>query len=215
MKVFKFEVDEQFAREHNEMFRDNRQLRTAGIVLGVLVAIGAILYYFFGADNPSVGMIILILGIVMGVVFALVGVTIGKRFGQVQDIYDTYPLAPAVVAEVGDKTITLLSLVNTNVDPELPPRWALAEHKIKALPGVKEPKVGMQVPSVAVHAKHSNHDRGHWQQIKPMPIAWATPDDDLVNTARRSIPHEQWQKLDRGRSKLNDVRATPENLLVL
>lgn len=215
MKVYKFEVDEQFAREHNEMIRDNRHMRTAGISLGVIVIILAVLFYFFGADRAIWGLMILIVAVIMGIVFALVGIFIGNRYSNVQELYDTYPLVPAVIADSTPDNLTLLALVNTNVDPELPPRWALSARKIKAIPGVKEPKKGMQIPATAVLGKRSNHDREHWQEIVPMPIAWGTPDQDVINIARRSIPQDQWQKLDRKRDKLNDVLATPDNLLVL
>ena len=33
--------------------------------------------------------------------------------------------------------------------------------------------------------------------------------------ARKSIPEDQWQRLDRARKRLNDVKATRYDLLVL
>ena len=34
MKVFKFDVDEAFAKRHNEMLRDSRRLLVSGLLLG-------------------------------------------------------------------------------------------------------------------------------------------------------------------------------------
>ena len=48
-----------------------------------------------------------------------------------------------------------------------------------------------------------------------MPIAWATPDSAVVKQARTAIPQEQWDKLGKARAKLDDVKATPMNLLPL
>ena len=48
-----------------------------------------------------------------------------------------------------------------------------------------------------------------------MPIAWGTPDEEVVTFARKSIPNDQWNKLDNNRNKLEDVKASADNLVVL
>ena len=48
-----------------------------------------------------------------------------------------------------------------------------------------------------------------------MPIAWGTPDQEVVTIARKSIPQEEWQILERARKRLTDVKATKYDLLVL
>ncbi|AWB82366.1 DUF3239 domain-containing protein [Corynebacterium yudongzhengii] len=215
MKVFKFEVDEPFARKHNEMIRDTRRVRAGGILLGAIVIILALLFYFFIADQAVWALMILIVAIAMGIVFAIVGITVARKYNKIQPLYDRYPLVPSVIAEVNERDFVLMALVNTNVDPSLPPRWGLALRTVTAVPGIKTPKIGMKIPSAAVLGRRTTHDRDHWQQITPMPIAWGTPDQDIVKEARRSIPQEQWNRLDRNRDKLNDVKATSQDLLVL
>ena len=48
-----------------------------------------------------------------------------------------------------------------------------------------------------------------------MSIAWGTPDAETVTIARKSIPQEEWQRLERARKRLSDVKATKFDLLVL
>ena len=75
--------------------------------------------------------------------------------------------------------------------------------------------MGTKVPVAAVSGQRSSSDKEHWQQISPMPIAWGTPDAETVTIARKSIPQDQWQRLDRARKRLSDVKATRYDLLVL
>lgn len=215
MKVFKFQVDEPFARKHNEMIRDTRRVRTGGIGLGILLVLAALLFYLFIADRAIWGLMILIVAVLLGIVFAFVGISVAKKYRDVQPLYDRYPLVPSVIAEVNERDFVLMALVNVNVNPDLPPKWALALRTVTAIPGIQTPKVGTKVPSAAVLGRRTTQNRDHWQEITPMPIAWGTPDQDVVNEARRLIPHDQWAKLERNRDKLKDVQATPANLLVL
>lgn len=215
MKVFKFDVDEKFAREHNEMIRDTRRFRLSGIMLGIIIIAVVIWVYFGPANQAAWALMVLLVGVVMAVIFAVLGLVVGNKNGNAQEAYDRYPLVPGVIAAVDDKGFDLMSLVNTNVDPDIPPRWSLAVRRASTLPGVKEPKRGMQVPCAAVLGQRTSRDKDHWQEVIPMPIAWGTPDQDVVNTARKSIPHEQWSRLDSLRKKLDEVKATPTNLLVL
>lgn len=212
MKIFKFEVDEAFAKKHNELLRDSKRLLMSGLIMGVLlVIIGAALWYFVeSAWGFTVG-----LGIILfGIMCAVVGVLSSRKVGTAQQLYDSYPLAPGVIAEVTDREMYLLALVNTNVDPEAEPRWGAALRRVNSIPGVDR-KVGTKVPVAAIGGHHTNSDKNHWQQISPMPIAWGTPDQEVVDIARKSIPKDQWQRLERARKRLSDVKATKFDLLVL
>ncbi|AIT60500.1 DUF3239 domain-containing protein [Corynebacterium doosanense] len=215
MKIFKFDVDEPFARKHNEMIRDTRRVRAGGIGLGVLVVIAGALAYFFLAHRAVWGLMILLVAIALGITFAVVGLVVAKRFKKVQPLYDAYPLVPAVIAEVNERDFMLLALVNTNVDPDAAPRWGLALRNITHIPGIKNPKVGMKVPAAAVLGRRDTREQHHWQEVTPMPIGWGTPDQDVVDIARRSIPQSEWDRLERERRRLDDVKATQNNLLVL
>ncbi|EFM44106.1 hypothetical protein HMPREF0277_0824 [Corynebacterium accolens ATCC 49726] len=210
MKIFKFDVDESFAKSNNELLRDSNRLRVSGLIFGlILVIAGAAVWWRFSWG------ITLGLGLILfGIVVAIVGVAAASKVGTAQSLYDSYPLAPAVIAEVNERDMVLMALVNTNVDPSLPPRWGACLRTVSAIPGVQR-TVGTKVPVAAVSGQRSSSDKEHWQQISPMPIAWGTPDAETVTIARKSIPQEQWQRLERARKRLSDVKATRYDLLVL
>lgn len=213
MKIFKFEVDEDFAKKHNELLRDSGRLRLSGLIMGLLLIIAGIAtYMFIDAEwRITVG---IGLGL-FGIMCAIVGVLAARKVGTAQDLYDRYPLAPATIVEVNERDMVLMALVNTNVDPKLPPRWAATLRTVSSIPGITTRTVGTKVPVAAVSGQINSNERDHWQQISPMPIAWGTPDQEVVTIARKSIPQEEWQILERARKRLTDVKATKYDLLVL
>lgn len=214
MKIFKFQVDEAFAKKNNEMLKDTKRLVISGVSLFVICIIIAVLIWMFvPATSPWRLLGSLGLGL-FGVMMLIVAFAVPRSVGTAQSLYDRYPLAPAVIAEVNPRDFVLLSLVNTNVDPELPPRWGLATRTVTRVNG-EEPKVGTKIPVAAVQGQRASGDKKHWQEISPMPIAWGTPDQDIVAEARKAIPQEQWIKLDKARKRFDEVKATPHNLLVL
>lgn len=212
MKVFTFDVDEEFARQHNEIISDSRFFRAGGIGLGIITMLVGLYVYFFPAERLPWGMMVLITTIVLGLAFIAIGINVGKN-NKVQDMYNRYPLVPAVIAGTERDKYILLALVNKNVDPDLPPNWALAARLIKGLPGHTELKIGTKVPCAAVLGRRTSRDKDHWQEVIPMPIAWGTPDQEIIKTARKSIPHEYWVKLDKNRNKVDEVLKTSYNLL--
>lgn len=210
MKIFKFDVDESFAKSNNELLRDSNRLRVSGLIFGLILVIAgtAVWWRFSWGITLGLGLIL------FGIVVAIVGVAAASKVGTAQSLYDSYPLAPAVIAEVNERDMVLMALVNTNVDPSLPPRWGACLRTVSAIPGVQR-TVGTKVPVAAVSGQRSSSDKEHWQQISPMPIAWGTPDAETVTIARKSIPQDQWQRLERARKRLSDVKATRYDLLVL
>ena len=212
MKIFKFDVHEDFAKQNNELLRDSSRLRNSGLIMGALLIVGGIAVYL---ALTATWRITLALGMVLfGIFCALIGVLASRQVGSAQKLYDSYPLAPAVVAEVNECDMVLMALVNTNVDPQAPPRWGACLRTVTAIPGIKR-VVGTKVPVAAVSGQRSSNAKEHWQQITPMPIAWGTPDAETVAVARKSIPEDQWQRLERARKRLSDVKATKYDLLVL
>ncbi|MDO5032729.1 DUF3239 domain-containing protein [Corynebacterium sp.] len=212
MKIFKFKVDEAFAKKNNELLRDSSRLRNSGLVMGALLIAAAALVYF---QVEASWRITLGLGLLLfGILVAVIGVAAARQVGTAQQLYDSYPLAPAVIAEVNERDMVLMALVNTNVDPELPPRWGACLRTVTAVPGVQR-IVGTKIPVAAVSGQRHTSDKEHWQQITPMPIAWGTPDAETVAIARKAIPQDQWQRLDRARKRLSDIKATKYDLLVL
>lgn len=216
MKVFHFSVDDEHAKQHNEFLSNTRYFFASAIILGVITMLVGLIVYF-GPGNQAVwALMVLIVAILLGIAFIAAGITTKRRSGGAQEMYDRYPLVPAVISDSNDRDAGLLALVNTNVDPKLPPRWGLAYTRIKALPGMDKPlTVGTKVPAVAVFGQRATKAQEFWQTIRPMPIAWGTPDEDVIATARKAIPNDQWNKLDNGRRKLDEVRASRDQMILL
>lgn len=215
MNRFHFDVDEAFAKQHNEMLRDTRKVVISGVSLFVIcVAGGVAMWFLMDPANPwrwlgGVGLAL------FGCMMLLVAFLVPRSVGKAQDLYDRYPLVPAVIAEVNPRDVLLMALVNVNVDETLPPRYAAALRTVSSIPGIADPKVGTKIPAVAVGGRRSTRDKEHWQEVTPMPIAWGTPDKATIDEAQKTIPHDQWRKLDKARGRLDDVKATSMNLLVL
>lgn len=215
MKRFHFDVDEEFAKKHNEMLRDTRKVTISGISLFVICVVAAVLLWTLTPNNSAWGWFGVIGLVPFGIVMLIVGLMVPRSVGGAQELYDRYPLAPAVIAEVNPRDMVLMALVNTNVNESLPPRYAAALRTVSNIPGIDEPTVGTKVPSVAVGGRRTTRDNDHWQELTPMPIAWATTDQAILRRARTEISQEQWHMLDKSLAKLDDVKATPMNLLVL
>lgn len=215
MKVFKFQVDEKHAREYNEFLSNSRYFSASGVILGVIVAVIGVFVYLGPGGQAAWALILMLVLIALGVAFAAAGVVAGRKAGSAQDMYDRYPLIPAVVAENNGRNLGLLALVNTNVDPDVSPRWAWTYTQVKKIPNLDPAKVGNQLPAVAVFGGRSTREKDHWQSVDVMPVAWGTPNEDLITMARKAIPQDQWAKLERGRKRLDDVKATPDNMLLL
>ena len=215
MNRFHFDVDEAFAKQHNEMLRDTRKVVISGVSLFVIcVAGGVAMWFLMDPANPwrwlgGVGLAL------FGCMMLLVAFLVPRSVGKAQDLYDRYPLVPAVIAEVNPRDVLLMALVNVNVDETLPPRYAAALRTVSSIPGIADPKVGTKIPAVAVGGRRSTRDKEHWQEVTPMPIAWGTSDKAIIDEAQKTIPHDQWRKLDKARGRLDDVKATSMNLLVL
>ncbi|MEH0148148.1 DUF3239 domain-containing protein [Corynebacterium sp. Q4381] len=214
MKVFKFDVDEAYAKQHNEMLRNTKYLVISGVAL-FIISLAAAAAVWFLVDPSSPWHILGSIGLALfGVMMLIVALAIPRSVGKVQQLYDAHPLSPAIITENHGTAVTLTALVNANVDPDLPPRWALTSLVTKPIPGAHD-TTGTKIPVTAVGAQQSVHDKAHWQVITPMPIAWATPDPDVVTQARTSIPHRQWQTLEHAAKDSELVEASKKTLQLL
>ncbi|WPF66728.1 MULTISPECIES: DUF3239 domain-containing protein [unclassified Corynebacterium] len=209
---FSFAVDEAWAKKNNELLRDTRRLRLSAFLLGaVLLAAGLGIANFVGGVG---GVIVAGVFAVLAIVFVIIGIIAPSKVGGAQQLYDAYPLAPAIIAEVNPRDIVLMALVNTNADPHKPPRWGLALRTVTSIKG-HDRKYGTRVPAVAVSGRRTTRNQDHWDEITPMPIAWGTPDPDAITAARKAIPHQEWDILEKNLKNLDKVKATRFNLLVL
>lgn len=209
---FTFQVDNEYAKQHNELLKDTKRLQISALVFGLLqFAIGAGFFYWL---KGGMGLIVLIaFGIVGLISFAMIPI-IPRQVGKAQELYDAYELAPAVIAEVNPRDVVLLALVNLNQDATVRPRWGLAARTVTNIEQ-HERKVGERVPAVAVTGQRSARNTTTWDQITPMPIAWGTPDTAVVQRAQKAIPQDQWRTLERHMDKLPAVRETKFDLLEL
>ena len=214
MSVFRFDVDEEWAKAHNELLRDTRYLVISGIALFVLCLAGAAAIWFF-VDPDSPWHLLGSLGLALfGVMMLIVGLAIPKSVGTTQSLFDAHPLAPAIIADHSGTHTTLLALVNTTVSDDHPPQWALTCSDVQAIPHTDD-AVGTKVPVAAVGGRRSTDRAGTWQVITPMPIAWGTPDPAVLAQAVSHIPQEQWRTLRASATRLEEVRAARGNLLPL
>lgn len=214
MKVFKFEVDEDYAKQHNEMVRDTRSLVISGVALFVISVIAGVIIWFV-VDPASPWRLLGSVGLVLfGILMLVVALVLPRCVGKTQELYDAHPLAPAIITENAGTTITLTALVNENVEPELPPRWAITSKVLRPIPNTSD-ATGTKVPVAAVGAARSTRDQQHWSTITPMPIAWATPDKDVVAQARNSIAPDQWSILERARKDHELIERSKNSLAEL
>lgn len=215
MKVFKFEVDEAFAKQHNEMLRDSRRLLVSGLLFGGILVVAGVLVTWL--VQPTWSITVGIALILFGIIMAIVGVAGSKKVGTAQQLYDRYPLAPAVIAKVNERDVILMALVNAAIDPQAEPQPALALRTVTDIPGLEHKKVGAQIPVAAVAGRLQRNSSGPdtWAQISPMPIAWGTPEAEVVRIARTSIPHDQWTTLQKNIDRLDEVQDTRFDLLRL
>ena len=212
MPVFNFSVDEEYAKKHNELLKDTRRLQLSALLFALVqLAIGVSVYLFVVG---GLGWIVLAVFGVMALVSLALIFVIPQQVGDAAKLYGTYELVPAVIAKVNPRDLTVMALVNMNVDPTAAPSYGLATRTITRLEG-HERKVGERVPAVAVTGRRSTHAQTTWDQISPMPIAWGTPDKATVARAEKESPADLWALLEKNIDKVDDVATTRYDLLPL
>lgn len=212
MSIFSFQVDESHARARNELLKDTKRLQLSAVIFGViLLAIGWGLNVYLGG---IMGTIVLASFALMAMVSFIIALILPGKVGNAQQLYDNYHLCPAIIAKVNPRDMALLSLVNLNTDESAPPRWGLAARTVTRIEG-HERQQGQKVPSVAITGRRSMKNTSTWDEISPMPIAWGTTDQEVIEEARKAIPHEQWALLEKNTDRLDEVLKTRFNLLPL
>ncbi len=218
MTEFNFPVDEDYARKHNEFFRDSRQTQISAGVLAALLILAIVILNLVVKHST----ITLLASVALGgfaVLCLLVIPFLPKAMGSPQQYYDMYALTPAVVAQVNARDVVLLALVDANVNAPsvrngrfLSP--ALVTRVVTSIPGVPR-EVGGRVPSMAVTGVRTLKSRDQFEEISPMPVAWGTPDESVWSSAERAIPTSQWEELEANLGRCDEVLATKRNILPL
>lgn len=213
MRTFSFTVDPEHNKKNNEFSRDATRLQISAGVFGLLLIAIALLAFRIG-DGATWALAVAIgLGSFAIFCFALIFI-LPRQMGSAQHMFESYPLVPAMVAEVLPRGMVLMALVDANATEGGKPVPALAIRNISNLRG-HEATVGERVPAVAVAGRRSVGSSDRWDEISPMPIAWGTPSAEVVKEAQKQIPEHEWNQLKKHLDKLEDVKATPMNLLVL
>ena len=210
MTIFSFDVDAHHARQNNELLKDARRLQISAVLFAaILVGVGVWLHRLLGGVP---GIVILgVLAVLALSSLALIIIIIPRYVGDAESLYTRYPLCPAMIAKINSRDMVLLSLVNINSDPDSTPRWALAARTVSRIEGHQR-RPGERVPSVAVS---SMGQQSQFREVTPLPIAWGTTDPTVIRTAMRTIPEASWDLLRTNMSRLDEVLATPHNLLAL
>lgn len=214
MPVFRFTVDNAHAREHNEFLKDQRRLQISAFVFGLIQLLVAAAFIWFNNQAAWTWLLAAGLGVTALVSFSMIAI-IPKKVGSAQHMYETYELVPAVIAKINPRDMVLLALVDARVDQSTgKPQPALAARTISNLVGHSR-TVGEQVPAVAVCGRRNLKDTGFWDEISPMPIAWGTASPETVKQARSTVAQHRWQTLQKHIDRVDEVLATPFNLLKL
>lgn len=211
MTNFPFAVDNEYAKTHNEFFRDAKRLQiSAAILAAILVGVIVVVFMVKGVAFVSVA-IAISFGFLAVLSLAMIPI-LPKKMGSPAEYYAAYQLVPAMIATVRPRDLEVLALVNASSSPDtvVP---ALALRTVSSIPNAPR-EVGARVPSVAVTGtlrfKSSNYE-----EISPMPIAWGTKDLAVVKQAEAAVADSQWKKLEGLLDRVDDVRATKRNLLIL
>lgn len=210
---FHFPVDIAHTKANNEYYRDARRLIVSSGIFSALLIIGAALMILFLDRTP------LILGgamVVLAIAILYIGVTfqVRRSIKPPQELYDSSPLVPAVVAEVNERTMVLMTLVDIRRDFTVgKPKRALALRTVTTVSGVPR-RVGARIPAIAVAGAHKSGTE-FYDEVTPVPIAWATRDKSVIAKASRQIAHDDWTLLESNIKRVDDVRATKRDLLPL
>lgn len=200
-------VDAAHNKIHNEFNRDAGRLKLSGYILSAAFVAAAIIVYFISGLTPT-GLLFAASLLVVAALMLGSMIAVSRRIGDPQSLYDTYPLAPAIVAAKGDHDLTLMALVRIN---DAADRYALA---VRPMKGLGHPcALGDRVATVAVPGRRSR--QGTLEEVSPMPIDWATPDTTVWKEAIKNIPGREWNLLEANKNRFEEVRSTRFNLLPL
>lgn len=208
---FHFPIDAQHTKANNEYYRDTRRLLVSSAVFSALLLVGAVVV-FIAFDHTALVIAAGLILLALSALYVAVTFQVKRAIKDPQTLYDESPLAPAMIAEVDERTMVLMTLVDTRKDTTVgDPVRALAIRTVTAISGVPR-SVGARVPVVAVAGSHKDRTQ-FYDEITPVPIAWATTDKTVIAQATRAIADADWELLRGNLSRVDDIRATKHDLL--
>lgn len=211
--TFHFPVNVEHTKANNEYFRDTRRLLVSSAIFSALLLVGA-LAVFFLFERTALVLIASLILLALSALYIAVTFQVKRAIKDPQELYDESPLAPAMIAEVNERTMVLMTLVDMRKDTSVgEPARALAIRTVTAIAGVPR-TVGAKVPAVAVAGTHKS-GTDLYDEITPVPIAWSTSDKSVISQAQRTIPGHDWSLLEQNLGRVDDVRDTKHDLLPL
>ena len=207
-------VDDAWVRKNNETLAEVRRLQWSAGLLGVIVlAAGIGVLVASGMESWAWIVAVVAAAFALGCL-AMIGY-IPRKMGSMERTYSTSELVPAIVAEVRPRGVTLLALVDRAVDRSAGKLPTLAVRNCAKIAG-HEVRVGERVPCVAVVGNRSARGSDNtYQFISPMPVAWATPDKDVLRRLVKQIPAGEWERLRQNLDRSKEVSAQTTSLLPL
>lgn len=210
---FHFTVNDEHTKANNEYYRDARRLLISSAIFSALLFIGAVLMLVL-LDRTTFTLIGAGLIVALGLLYTGVTFQVKRAIKDPQELYDESPLVPAMIAEVNERTMVLMTVVDTRMDTTAgEPVRALAVRTVTAISGVPR-RVGAKVPAIAVAGAHKSKTN-LYDEITPVPLAWSTPDKSVISEAQRTVPVNEWNLLERNLGRVDEVRNTKHDLLPL
>lgn len=213
-RLFDFAIDKQWARTYNEHLKEIRRLQISAAILAAVVIAGAVAAVLFIPDRIAGYMVAFVLGVFALGMLAMI-VVIPQKMGAIERTYAISELVPALIADVRPHVLVLVALVDLAVDRKVGSVPALATLSCEKLPNTQH-TVGQRVPCVAVAANRSARGKDNrYQFMSPMPIAWATPDKDVLRQAIAQIPNAEWETVRRHLGRVEEIQKAPTRALPL
>lgn len=211
--TFHFPIDSEHTKTNNEYYRDTRRLQIASGIFAALLIIGGILV--LALSSRTVIMLVLGIGLILiGLLYVAVTFSVRKQIKPPQELYDSSPLVPAMIAKVDERTMVLMALVDTRKDASVgEPQPALALRTVTTISGVPR-RVGARVPAIAVGGTHKSKTNSY-DEVTPVPIAWSTRESTVIRRAENEIPDSQWALLRKSLDRVSEVQKTSRDLLAL
>ncbi|CAM3909567.1 DUF3239 domain-containing protein [Smaragdicoccus niigatensis] len=192
MRRFEFAVDRAHLRTANEIVVHARRFRISALVSSVIFALGAAVLLVVEHPWSYIlgGVLILI-----SVTALWVGLRAPRRAKRVNELYRAGVLVPAIVAEVRPRGAILLALVDISKPNSTQAQMALVTRRVQTLPG-HAIAVGERVPAVPDLSDRHHGDDHTWQVASVLPLAWGTPDPEVIAAATSAITDSEWESLE-------------------
>jgi hypothetical protein len=140
-----------------------------------------------------------------------------KYIGGPTDSFKRGLLNPAMIVDVRPGGATLMVLAEMTAGPGAPIRYALSTKDVRRLLGHRL-IVGERVPVTCYFGRYGRRPRsreGYWDTVEQVPLAWGTPDQEVLRAAVAAIEAEEWNFLASNLDRHRLVSAAPDRIILL